>query len=44
MFLPDRSSPREDQYLFAYTIKISNVGEETAQLLSPPLDHHGRRR
>jgi ApaG protein len=34
MFLPDRSAPREDQYLFAYTIRISNVGEETAQLLS----------
>ena len=34
MFLPAHSSPRENQYLFAYTIKISNVGEETAQLLS----------
>ena len=34
MFLPDRSAPREGQYLFAYTIRISNVGEETAQLLS----------
>jgi ApaG protein len=33
-FLADRSSPREGQYLFAYTIRISNVGEETAQLLS----------
>jgi ApaG protein len=26
--------PRASQYLFAYTIKITNVGEETAQLLS----------
>lgn len=34
MFLPDSSAPREGQYLFAYTIRISNVGEETAQLLS----------
>ena len=34
MFLPDQSSPREGQYLFAYTIRISNVGVETAQLLS----------
>lgn len=34
MFLPDSSSPREGQYLFAYTIRISNVGVETAQLLS----------
>jgi ApaG protein len=34
MFLPAHSSPRENQYLFAYTIKISNIGAETAQLLS----------
>jgi len=34
MFLPDQSVPRANQYLFAYTIKITNVGEETAQLLS----------
>ena len=34
MYLPDRSSPREGQYLFAYTIRISNLGAETAQLLS----------
>jgi ApaG protein len=34
MFLADQSLPREGQYLFAYTIKITNVGEETAQLLS----------
>lgn len=34
MFLADRSSPREGQYLFAYTIRITNVGQETAQLLS----------
>ena len=34
MFLPDRSSPRENQYLFAYHVTISNVGDETAQLVS----------
>lgn len=34
MFLAERSSPRDGQYLFAYTIRISNVGTETAQLLS----------
>ena len=34
LFLADRSSPREGQFLFAYTIRISNVGDETAQLLS----------
>ena len=33
-FLPERSSPREDQYVFAYHITISNVGTDTAQLLS----------
>ena len=33
-FLPERSSPRQRQYLFAYQVTISNVGEEVAQLLS----------
>ena len=33
-YLPERSSPRDDQYLFAYHIRISNVGDETAQLVS----------
>jgi ApaG protein len=33
-FLPERSSPREGQFLFAYTITIANTGDETAQLLS----------
>ena len=33
-YLPERSSPRDNQYLFAYHIKISNVGSETAQLVS----------
>ena len=33
-YLPERSSPRESSYLFMYTIRISNVGSETAQLLS----------
>jgi ApaG protein len=33
-FLPERSSPKDDQYLFAYHITISNVGSETAQLIS----------
>lgn len=32
--LPERSSPRDQEYLFAYFIRISNVGNETAQLLS----------
>ena len=33
-FLPDRSSPGDDQYVFAYHIKISNLGKEVAQLIS----------
>jgi ApaG protein len=33
-FLPERSSPKEDQYVFAYHITISNVGSEAAQLIS----------
>ena len=33
-FLPDRSSPAERQYLFTYRVRISNVGRETAQLIS----------
>ena len=30
----ERSSPREGQYFFSYRIRIENLGEETAQLLS----------
>ncbi len=33
-YLPERSSPRDNEYLFAYFISISNVGSETAQLIS----------
>jgi ApaG protein len=33
-YLADRSSPRDNSYLFAYTVRISNVGSETAQLIS----------
>jgi ApaG protein len=33
-YLPERSSPREQEYWFAYFIRISNIGNETAQLLS----------
>ena len=31
-YLEDRSSPRDDRYVFAYTITISNEGIATAQL------------
>jgi ApaG protein len=33
-YLADRSSPKESQYLFQYHVRISNVGNETAQLVS----------
>jgi ApaG protein len=33
-YLPEQSSPRENQYHFAYHITITNVGPETAQLIS----------
>jgi ApaG protein len=33
-FVPERSAPREGQYFFAYRVRISNVGEETVQLVS----------
>jgi ApaG protein len=34
MYLADRSSPREGQFYYAYTIRITNVGDDTAQLLT----------
>ena len=33
-YLPDQSAPDEDQYVFAYTITITNRGDVTAQLIS----------
>ena len=33
-YLPDRSAPEESRYLFAYRVRISNVGPETVQLIS----------
>ena len=33
-YLPDQSSPERGLYVFAYTITISNVGENGAQLIS----------
>jgi ApaG protein len=34
VFIPERSSPREQHYFFAYHVRISNEGEQTAQLMS----------
>ena len=33
-FVPERSSPREQHFFFAYHVRISNEGDEAAQLLS----------
>jgi ApaG protein len=33
-FLPEQSDPENDRYFFAYTIRILNSGEITAQLMS----------
>ena len=33
-YVPERSSPSDSHYFFAYRIRISNVGEETVQLRS----------
>ena len=33
-FVPERSSKRESSYIFQYHVRISNVGAETAQLIS----------
>jgi ApaG protein len=33
-YLPERSAPREGQYLFTYHVRVSNLGTETAQLVS----------
>jgi ApaG protein len=33
-YVPERSNPADSYYFFAYTIRISNQGDESAQLLS----------
>ena len=33
-YVPERSSPRDSSYLFQYHVRISNVGADTAQLIS----------
>ena len=33
-YVPERSSPKESQYFFAYRIRITNTGDETVQLIS----------
>ena len=33
-YVPERSAPDRSQYFFAYRVRISNVGDEAAQLVS----------
>jgi ApaG protein len=33
-YVPERSSPTDSHYFFAYRIRISNVGDDTVQLIS----------
>ena len=33
-YMPERSAPSDGQYLFEYHVRVSNVGAETAQLIS----------
>ena len=34
LYVPERSAPEQSEYFFAYTVRIANEGEETAQLVS----------
>ncbi len=33
LYVPERSSPREQHYFFSYHVRVSNEGAESAQLL-----------
>ena len=33
-YLPEQSQPRQHRYVFAYTIRIENEGEQPAQLMT----------
>jgi ApaG protein len=34
LYIPERSSPRDSSFFFAYHVRISNVGTETVQVIS----------
>lgn len=45
-FLPERSDPLQDRFVWSYTIEIANLGRERVQLLSRHwiiIDAYGRR-
>lgn len=33
-FMPDQSEPAQQQYFFAYTVRITNTGQQPAQVVS----------
>ncbi|PJI37134.1 hypothetical protein CTI14_67665, partial [Methylobacterium radiotolerans] len=33
-FVPEQSTPGEQQFVFAYTVRITNTGEHPAQVIS----------
>jgi ApaG protein len=33
VYLPERSAPEEGSFLFAYRVRITNIGDETVQLM-----------
>src|SRR3546814_7450080 len=33
-YLPDQSEPQEQQFVFAYTVRITNNGQHAAQVIS----------
>jgi ApaG protein len=45
-FLPERSDPTQDRFVWSYTIEIANLGKERVQLLARHwiiIDAYGRR-
>ena len=42
-YLADQSDRAKNQYVFAYTITITNTGDVAGAARQPPLDHHRRR-
>ncbi len=45
-FLPERSDPSQDRYVWSYTIEIANLGRERVQLISRHwviIDANGRK-
>ena len=41
-FLADQSDPRKNQFVFSYTITITNTGDDRGAAREPALDHHRR--